>query len=169
MTTPISINVTEPGGVSTTVQTQQASVSIETSAVAAGATGPPIEDGPIIVVAPAGDVSTVIQEDAPRITVEVGTGPQGLKGEPGEPGVPGPPGPPGPAGPPGNGTETPENLSISYSGGRIASVFGESTQKTFSYNLDGTIASITKLRDGNAVTKTFSYDAQKRIIAIAIS
>ena len=51
-----------------------------------------------------------------------------------------------------------DSTTFTYTGNKVTSINSASTQKTLTYNLDGTIATLTIATATETVTKTYSYD-----------
>jgi hypothetical protein len=82
------------------------------------------------------------------------------------PGMPGPPGPRGPKGDPGDAIASQDSVFSWNVDGTLASILYEDTSEAvFSWNVDGTLNTIVK----GGVTKTFSWNVNGTLASITIS
>ena len=62
-----------------------------------------------------------------------------------------------------------ENTTFTYTGGNLTSTTGTEVQKTFTYDVDDVLQSVTITSNGTSVTKTFGYDVDGNLVSMTIS
>ena len=62
-----------------------------------------------------------------------------------------------------------EDKTITYTDGNVTAVTGLEVQASITYNLDGTVNTVSKTSNGTTVTKTFGYDVNGNLISISVS
>lgn len=62
-----------------------------------------------------------------------------------------------------------ENKTFSYTNGQLTSVSGAEVQISITYNGDQTINTVSKTSNGTTVTKTFAYDVDGNLSTITVS
>ena len=62
-----------------------------------------------------------------------------------------------------------EDKTFVYTSGNLTAINGVEVQVAITYNLDGTINTVTKTSGGTTVTKTFAYDISGNISGITVS
>lgn len=62
-----------------------------------------------------------------------------------------------------------ENKTFAYTNGQLTSIDGTEVQISLTYNGDGTINTVSKTSNGTTVTKTFAYDIDGNLDTITVS
>jgi hypothetical protein len=62
-----------------------------------------------------------------------------------------------------------ESKTFNYTNGQLVSINGTEVQVSLTYNVDGTIDTVSKTSGGTTVTKTFAYDIDGNLDTITVS
>jgi hypothetical protein len=70
----------------------------------------------------------------------------------------------------GDGESLLEDATFTYTGDTLTRVdYASGQSKVFTYNLDGTVSTIVWTRTSDVVTKTFTYDANGKLLSITVN
>lgn len=62
-----------------------------------------------------------------------------------------------------------EDQTFTYTGDQLTAITGAELQVAITYNLDGSVNTLTKTSNGTSITKTFAYDVNGNLDTITVS